>query len=243
MTAIQAEGHDIELRGIGRRFGPHTALADINLRLSAGRTVTLFGPNGAGKSTLLRLLSGGLQPTSGELLLGGQRLNTRAPGWRARLGVLSHETHLYPALTARENLSFFATLQGVARGAERIDEALEAVGLEGRTEEPVARFSRGMRQRLALARTLFHDPDIVLLDEPFTGLDAQASALLEGVLRRLRDGHRTVVLVTHALAEGLALADNVVILSRGRVVLEEEASQLSGGSFAERYRSVVEVPA
>ncbi|MDT8369445.1 MAG: heme ABC exporter ATP-binding protein CcmA [Longimicrobiales bacterium] len=221
-----------------RRFGTHLALRDLETMLPAGRITTVLGPNGAGKSTLLRLLAGSLRPTAGSMSWEGKPLDTRSAQWRARLGVLSHQTHLYLPLTARENLAFHARMRGI----ETVDlnEALDKVGLSDRAHDRVEGFSRGMRQRLALARTLLHDPEVVLLDEPFTGLDARASRLLEGVLRGLRDGRRSVVLVTHALAEGLALADHLLILVRGRIALDTDAGALDPAGFAEEYHRVVD---
>jgi len=226
------------LHSLRRRFGSHLAVRRVDAQLPAGAITAIFGPNGAGKSTLLKLLAGSLQPTEGSLSWRGEELDTRSPDWRARIGVLSHDTHLYAPLSARECLAFHARMHGLR--APDLDAALDGVDLLDRAEDRVAGFSRGMRQRLALARTLLHDPEVVLLDEPFTGLDVHAAHLLEGVLRTLRDGARTVVLVTHALSEGLALADHVVMLVRGEVVLDAAARSLDPASFAERYHALVD---
>ncbi len=224
-----------------RTFGPHRAVDGVSLTLPQGRFLSLFGPNGAGKSTLLRLLSGALRPTSGELFLGGAPLRTREPGWQRRIGVLSHQTYLYGALTARENLRFFGDLYALDALDDRIHAGLASVGLAARGDDPVRGYSRGMRQRLALARTLLHEPEIVLLDEPFTGLDAHASGVLRGVLDRLRDGHRTVVMVTHNLSEGLDLAQEIAIQVRGRLRLWVEAAELrDSGELTALYRETVE---
>jgi heme exporter protein A len=226
-----------------RTFGVQRAVDGVSFTLQSGRFLSLFGPNGAGKSTLLRLLSGALRPTSGELRLGEEPLRTREPGWQHRIGVLSHQTFLYGHLTARENLRFFADLYDLDRVDERIDSGLAAVDLSGRGDDQVRTYSRGMRQRLALARTLLHDPDVVLLDEPFTGLDAHASAVLRGVLGALRDGRRTVVMVTHNLSEGLEMADIAAIQVRGRLAFWQEAAGLGGSSFLALYRETVEASA
>ncbi|HSM06882.1 MAG TPA: heme ABC exporter ATP-binding protein CcmA [Longimicrobiales bacterium] len=223
-----------------RTFGVQRAVDGVSFQLEPGRFLSLFGPNGAGKSTLLRLLSGGLRPTSGRLLLDGEPLRTREPGWQRRVGVLSHQTFLYGHLTARENLRFFGDLYTLDGLAEKVDEGLRAVDLAARADDPVRGYSRGMRQRLALARTLLHDPDVVLLDEPFTGLDAHASAVLRGVLERLRDGNRTVVMVTHNLSEGLDLADDVAIQVRGRLRYRGLAAEVRGGDLPTLYREIVE---
>lgn len=238
-TPVPSEGNSgLGIHSLRRRYGTQLALRDVDALLPAGAITAVFGPNGAGKSTLLKLLAGSIRPTSGSLSLDGVPLDPRSPEWRARIGVLSHETHLYLPLTARENLAFFARMHGLR--SPDLEGALKRVELADRADHHVMGFSRGMRQRLALARTLLHDPDVVLLDEPFTGLDARAARLLEGVLRTLRDGRRTVVLVTHALGEGLSLADHVLILSGGRVALDTSAANLDPAGFAERYHTVVE---
>jgi heme exporter protein A len=215
----------------------------VSFTLQPGRFLSLFGPNGAGKSTLLRLLSGALRPTGGELRLGDEPLRTREPGWQQRIGVLSHQTFLYGHLTARENLRFFADLYDLDRVDDRIDQGLEAVDLASRGEDLARTYSRGMRQRLALARTLLHDPDVVLLDEPFTGLDAHASAVLREVLGALRDGRRTVVMVTHNLSEGLQMADIAAIQVRGRLAWWESADRIAPDDFPSLYRKTVEASA
>ena len=160
--------------------------------------------------------------------------------WRRSVGILSHRTFLYGHLTARENLRFYGRLFGVPHLEERIVERLEAVELERRGDEPVRGFSRGMRQRLGLARTLLHDPAIVLLDEPYTGLDVHAASLLRELLSSLKDGRRTVVLVTHDLNQGLELADRVAIQVRGRFAHLDQAAHLPSGPVDAFYREVVE---
>lgn len=230
----------LEAEGLSRSFGAHRAVDAVSFGLEAGQVLTLLGPNGAGKTTLLRLLSGALRPTDGVVRLGGEALDTRSPEWQSRVGVLSHQGFLYGHLTARENLSFYADLYDLDDAEARVEAGLAAVELASRAGDEVRTFSRGMRQRLALARTLLHDPDVVLLDEPYTGLDAQAAAVLRGVLEALRDGRRSVVLVTHNLTEGLELADRVAIQVRGRWVVDLPASDFEVGSIHDRYRAAVE---
>jgi heme exporter protein A len=230
----------LEARGLVRTFGGLTAVDRVSLSLEAGESLTLFGPNGAGKTTLLRMLGGGLQPTEGTVWLGGQAITGRTTAWRHRLGVLSHRSYLYGHLTCAENLRFFGTLYGLDDLARRIPERLERVGLLARADDPMRTLSRGMRQRLALARTLLHDPEVVLLDEPYTGLDAHAADILRGVLSALRDGRRTVVLVTHNLTQGLELADRVAIQVAGRIVFDEPREVVEAGTFERDYRRVVE---
>ena len=230
----------LQASGLVRKFGPLKAVDDISFSLGAGQLMTVFGPNGAGKTTLLRVLSGGLRPLEGEVHLRGKKLRAGDPEWHRRIGVLSHQSFLYGHLTLEENLRFFGKLFGLSDLAKRIPERLEQVGLEARAESLARTLSRGMRQRLALARTLLHDPEFVLLDEPYTGLDAHAASVLRGVLSSLKDGHRTVILVTHNISQGLELADRVAIQVRGRFVFLDDRSVVDAGSFEQFYREKVE---
>jgi len=226
-------------RALEKWYGAQPAVLGVDFTLEAGEFLTLFGPNGAGKSTLLGMLCGSVRPTGGEVWLGGDSGPDDADERRRRIGVLSHQTFLYGNLTARENLEFYARLYGLADRAERVMRALVEVGLETRADGQVHGFSRGMQQRLALARTLLHEPDLVLLDEPYTGLDPHASAMLRGVLERLRDGRRTVVLVTHNLAQGLELATRVVVQVAGRWVSDEPRAAVETAGFERVYRERV----
>jgi heme exporter protein A len=216
------------------------AVDGVGFSLGAGQLMTVFGPNGAGKTTLLRVLAGALHPSEGDVFLRGRRLQAADPEWHRRIGVLSHQSFLYGHLTLEENLHFFGRLFGLTDLATRIPRRLEQVGLEHRASSLARTLSRGMRQRLALARTLLHDPDFVLLDEPYTGLDAHAASVLRGVLASLKDGHRTVILVTHNISQGLELADRVAIQARGRFVFLDERSAVDGGTFEQFYRERVE---
>ncbi len=230
----------LEARGLVREFGGLAAVDGIDITLPPGGFLVVFGPNGAGKTSLLKLLAGSLRPTRGEVRVAGETLVPGSPAGRERIGVLSHQTFLYEQLTARENLRFYATLYGLADGQARVVERLREVGLLERADDRVKTFSRGMRQRLGLARTLLHDPDLVLLDEPYTGLDAHASAVLRRVLEALRDGRRTVVLVTHNLAQGLELADRAAIQVRGRFAWEGAAGAMPLRDFDAFYQETVE---
>lgn len=243
-SPVAAEGAgqgiaQLSARGLGRVFGYQRALHGVEFDLTHGTFLALFGPNGAGKSTLLRILSGALSPTEGELLEDGTTLNTRSADWQRRVGVLSHHGYLYGHLTARENLRFFGRLYEIDNLDDRVAERLEAVGLTARADTAAKGFSRGMRQRLSLARTLLHDPSVVLLDEPFTGLDAHASSVLRDVLDELRDGARTVVMVTHNLSEGLRMADTVAIQVNGRIAHWGAIAEVEQ-DFESFYRQTVE---
>lgn len=230
----------LEARGIVREYGRVTAVAGINVSLEPGDFLTVFGPNGAGKSSLLGLLAGALRPTRGDVFLNGIRLDFGAVDWRRKIGVLSHKGFLYAQLTVEENLQFYGRLHGLKDLDERIPERLDYVRLVDRSQSLVGQLSHGMRQRLALARALLHDPDIVLLDEPYTGLDPSAASVLRGVLTELKDGRRTVVMVTHNLGEGLALANRVAIQVRGKFAWQGNPDQVDVSEFDRLYHRVVE---
>jgi heme exporter protein A len=220
-------------RGVEKWYGPLPAVRGIDFTLAPGEFLTVFGPNGAGKTTLLRILCGAVRPTRGEVTVGGDQVASDAA--RRRIGLLSHQTFLYPGLSAAENLDFYARLYGLPRRRERVEEALLSVGLQDRRGDRVRTFSRGMQQRLALARTLLHGPGVVLLDEPYTGLDPHAAAMLRTVLERLKDGRTTVVLVTHNLSQGLEQAERVVVQVGGRWVSDEPRAAVDAAAFERVY--------
>ena len=208
-----ANGAAIVARGLSRRFGRAVALAPLDLDVAAGRTLAVLGPNGAGKSTLLRLVAGLTRPSEGSLTVGGDAAHGAKA--RARIGYVGHATLLYPALSARENLIFVARLHGVADPAGRAEHLLGEQELLAVADRPVGGFSRGMAQRVAIARGLVHDPALMLLDEPFTGLDRAGAGALAERLAALRQAGRTVLLVTHDLGQAARLADAALVLDRG----------------------------
>jgi heme ABC exporter ATP-binding subunit CcmA len=210
---------DIVLEGVAKRYGAHTALHPTDLVVSSGQATLLVGANGAGKSTLLRLVAGISRPSDGRVRIGGNDLQ-RVPQARAAIGLLSHQTLLYDELTAWENLLFFARLYGLKHNRERLEMALAEVGLHQRGDQRTGSLSRGMKQRLALARATLHRPSILLLDEPFTGLDAGASAALKRFLHQFRQEGGTCVLVTHRLDEADGVADHLLVLQRGHLRLD-----------------------
>ena len=222
-------GDAIVLESAAKRFGTYTALHPTDLVIPRGQAVLLVGANGAGKSTLLRLVAGLCRPSAGSVTING-RDPQRTPEARAEIGLLSHQTLLYDQLTPRENLRFFAQLYGLDEPDQRLAAALATVGLDERLDQRVGSFSRGMKQRLAIARAILHDPSILLLDEPFTGLDAKASAALHHLVQRLRQEGRTCVLVTHRLDEAEGLVDRLLVIERGQwrldQVLTEDSNQL-----------------
>ncbi|MCG6957425.1 MAG: heme ABC exporter ATP-binding protein CcmA [Gemmatimonadetes bacterium] len=230
----------LSARGLVREYGAVVAVDGIDLDLAPGDFLTIFGPNGAGKTSLLSLLGGRLKPTRGEVVIGGQRLDFGETSWRSRIGVLSHQGFLYAHLTVEENLRFFGRLFDLPDLDRRIPERLEQVGLADRASFLSRQLSHGMRQRLALARALLHDPEVVLLDEPYTGLDPYAASVLRNVLSSLHDGRRTVVMVTHNLTQGLELSNRVAIQVRGAFAWEGPRERIDAADFERFYHHVVE---
>lgn len=210
----------IVIRNLTHRFGHFAALQDIDLVVPTGQTFALFGPNGAGKTTLLRAIAALTKPSVGEIWVCGDNARSDPERIRKNIGFISHHTMLYDDLTARENLSFYGRVYGLQNLDARIGEVLLAVGLTDRQRDRVRDFSRGMKQRLAIARSILHRPPILLLDEPFTGLDTAAQLMLSDLLTALKAEGRTVFLATHDFAHGLALADRFGILLQGRLIRE-----------------------
>jgi heme exporter protein A len=224
-------------RRLEKRFGPIRALRGLDLEIRAGSTLAVIGPNGAGKSTLLRLLSGLTRPSGGELRVGRDGGDRRSR--RNQVGLIAHASFLYPALTARENLILAGRLYGVAKPVERANQLLEEQELTAVAERRTGGFSRGMCQRLSIARGLVHDPEIILLDEPFSGLDPRAASHLAERLGALRTAHRTVVLVTHDLARAAELADQTLLLVRGESVPLPPEATGDAAALERHYREAV----
>jgi heme exporter protein A len=212
---------ELSIRELSRNFGRRRALSRVSLDCRAGEIVGLLGPNGAGKSTLLAIVSTLASPSSGEVLYGGRSAKQIGAPVRSRIGVLSHDLHLYSELTALENLVFFGRLYGVPNAQTAAVEALRRARLDDRARDVVSGFSRGMRQRLALERALLHQPRLLLLDEPFTGLDDASTMALIGRLKELRSAGCIVLVATHDLDIGEAVLDRAVILQDGRLIASE----------------------
>lgn len=228
----------VEVSGVTRTFGRRRAVNGVELTLRAGDCLALFGPNGAGKTTLLKIVAGLLKPTTGSVHVGGKVLRSDATA-RAQVGLISHQSMLYGALTARENVEFAARLYGVAdvRGAAR--RALERMRIADRSETPVRALSRGLQQRVSIARAIAHEPHVVLLDEPYTGLDAAGAAALTDMLRDLRAASATLMLVTHNVDEGLAVASAATVMLGGKIVRRDDVASLDPRRYAAEYRSLV----
>jgi heme ABC exporter ATP-binding subunit CcmA len=222
----------IELDGVSHRYGSSRALDDLDLRVPWDQRVAILGPNGAGKTTLLRILATLVRPTAGRAIVGGLALPAQAAAVRRHVGFLAHQTFLYDELTARENLVFYGRLYGVKDPARRADLLLDLVGLADRAHARTRALSRGLQQRLALARAIVHDPAILLLDEPDTGLDLAGADLLGRLLVDESGQPRTVLLTTHNLERALEVADRVVVLVRGRLALDRPAAATSTAELA-----------
>lgn len=229
----------IEVHRLVKRYGLKTVLSDLNFQVTQGEFVALLGPNGAGKTTFLRILASLSRPAFGEVRIAGFRLPQQASKVRRRLGIVSHLPLLYGDLTAEENLRFYAKLYSLSNMEVRVAEVLELVGLAPRRRDLVRTFSRGMQQRLAIGRAVLHDPEVMLLDEPHTGLDQEASAMLDQVLREVAVRGRTVVMTSHDLARAGDLADRFDILSKGRIVASASREQLSPDQVLRFYRQAL----
>jgi len=230
--------HVIEVRGLVKRFGPQFALRGVDLEVAAGEFVSVVGPNGAGKTTLLRVLATLSRPTAGEVRIGGSDVQKAGAEVRRQIGFLSHRTLLYGDLTAEQNLRFYGRMYDLADSEARVEEMLRRVGLWERRHDPVRTFSRGMQQRLAIARAVLHRPAVMLLDEPYTGLDQQAAEMLQALVRDIACQGCTVVLTTHDLERGLAGCDRVVVLAGGRIVCDERREAINPTSFPDTYRAL-----
>jgi heme exporter protein A len=228
----------IKVRKLIKRFGLKPVLRGLDFDVQQGEFVALLGPNGAGKTTFLRILASLSKPTLGEVWISGYRLPQQASLVRRSLGVVSHLPLLYGDLTAEENLRFYGRMYDLPGLQERVDECLKMVGLYERRRDLVRQYSRGMQQRLAIARATLHDPEVLLFDEPHTGLDQDASAMLDDVLRDVATRGRTVVMTSHDLARSADLASRIDILSKGVIAASVSGSQLDPIRLPELYRSV-----
>lgn len=227
----------ILVKKLVKRFGPLTVLRELDFAVAEGEFVALLGPNGAGKTTLLRILATLSRPSSGLVRIASFQLPQAGPVLRAHLGVVSHQPLLYGDLTAEENLVFYGKLYGVSQ--ERIQEVLTLVGLASRQHDLVRVYSRGMQQRLAIGRAILHNPRLLLLDEPHTGLDQEAGEILDRVLRDVALEGRTVVMTSHDLVRAASLATRVDLLSRGKITGSVPAQGLSSSELVDFYRTAL----
>lgn len=228
----------IETKRLTKVFGDRKALDKVSIEVPEGAFLSIFGPNGAGKTTLVRTLATLSRATSGTALVAGFDAKEEPDKVREHIGLISHNPMLYPDLTAMENLMFTAQLYGVVNAEERVRELLRAVELDHRRFDVVRTFSRGMTQRLSIARALMNDPDVVFLDEPYAGLDPHAVEIFDGLIEQLRDG-RTFVMVSHDLQKGFDVCTHALVLARGRVVSYAPKEDIDFEQFRQLYRETV----
>jgi heme exporter protein A len=229
----------ITVKKLVKRFGLKAILRGVDFEVQPGEFVALLGPNGAGKTTFLRILASLSRPSLGEVNVAGFRLPNEAAAVRSRLGVVSHLPLLYGDLSAEENLRFYGRMYGIPGLEGRITEVLEMVGLDHRRRDLVRTFSRGMQQRLAIGRAVLHDPDVMLFDEPYTGLDQDASSMLDEVLKTVAARGRTVVMTSHDLARAEDLATRFDILSRGVIGASTTRAELQGSNLLTFYKEAL----
>ena len=226
----------LRLSRVTKTFGLVRAVLAVDLEVCKGDFLAIFGPNGAGKTTLLRMVAGLTQPTSGDI----QFTSKDDHSGRERVGYVSHQSFLYNELTGIENLVFYGRLYGIGKARERADEMLAKMGLRDASHRRVGAYSRGMKQRLTLARALLHEPDLLLFDEPYTGLDQHGSRLFTAVLQGLKEEGRTVLLITHNLGAGLELCSQAVIQNKGALVFQASRQEVAASEFERLYFQVVE---
>jgi heme exporter protein A len=230
----------IRVKKLVKRFGLKSVLRGLDFQVEPGEFVALLGPNGAGKTTFLRILASLSRPTLGEVRVAGYRLPDQAAAVRRQLGVVSHQPLLYGDLTAEENLMFYARLYGVQKANQRAAEVLELIGLAARRRDLVRTFSRGMQQRLAIGRAVLHDPEVMLFDEPHTGLDQEACVMLDTVLSEVAARGRTVVMTSHDLARAADLASRFDVLSRGVVAASVQRADIQPNDLLAFYRQAIQ---
>jgi len=232
---VESSDLDIVAESVTKSFGYIQALRGIDLKIKKGEFVTVFGPNGAGKTTLIKLLATLTKPTSGKVSISNHDIKKEPDKVRALIGVISHDPYLYGNLSALENIGFFASLYGISQPKEKAIQVIKQVGLESRMHDLVRTFSRGMQQRLAVARATVHEPKILLLDEPYTGLDQHGARIFGELLKWLKRENRTIVMTTHNLTEGLEISDRVAIIDGGKIIYESDARGIELTKFKEIY--------
>ena len=221
-----------------KRYGHINALRGIDLEIDRGDVLVLLGPNGAGKSTLLSVLAGRVRPTEGQVVLDGEMLSQSIRA-RRMTGYLTHASLLYHGLTARENLLLYGQMYGVEDPGERADEMLHFMGLWERRDDRVGGFSRGMEQRLSIARSLLHDPQLILLDEPFSGLDYQSSRAFAHTMRELRDSQRTMIVATHDMTAAQEFGERIAVMNKGQILHTEGNLADSSGDVRDLYMTLI----
>lgn len=232
----------IIIRKLVKTFGSRLVLRGIDLDIADGEFVTLMGANGAGKTTLLNIIATLSKMSAGQVMIGNVDLRQNAAAVRRYIGFVSHKTLLYDDLSGEQNLNFYAKMYDIVEREKRIETVLNQVGLWGRQKDPVRTYSRGMQQRLAIARAILHDPPLLLLDEPDTGLDQHASNMLGDLLKAVDAEKRTVLMTSHNLERSLSLGDRVLILAKGKIALDQDRATMSADQLREQYYQLVQKP-
>ena len=235
----KAGSYAIVIRALSKTYGTHMALRQLDLTVSWGDFLVVFGPNGAGKTTLIKILSTITSPTSGQVSIAGFDLKSDYSSIRRNIGVVSHQPLLYQDLSAIENLRFHGRMFSVANLENRIKEVADLVGIQSILDRKTNILSHGMQKRVSIARAILHDPPIMLLDEPETGLDQEALSVLSSAINQSERGQRTVLMVTHSLERGWALGDRIAILVRGNIVYENTTTSLGQSALIETYNNLM----
>jgi heme exporter protein A len=229
----------IKVERIKKSFGLRRVLENVTFSVDRGTVYTLFGPNGSGKTTMIHLLSTLMKPNEGTITYNGESIAVLDASYRKRIGLLTHESFLYDNLTGYENLHFYGRIYGVRRIEKRIEELAKMFTLEGRMDEPIRNFSRGMKQRISIIRSLIHDPDVLLLDEPYTGLDEIGAQRLETQLSLMVKEGRIVIITTHNILRGYQVAMKLGILSRGEIVYESPKEEVDVNTVLKKYKGII----
>ena len=237
---LDASPPAVRVQGLTKLFGGRYALRGIDLSVNRGECLVVFGPNGAGKTTLVKTLSTLVRPSSGNVWLDGVNIRSKPSQIRRKISLVSHQTFLYHDLSIYENLKFYGKMYGVADPEQRSREVIAQVQLESRMHDRVGALSRGLQQRASIARSVLHNPSILLLDEPEVGLDPQAVTAIRDILEKIKALGGTAVMTTHNLEQGLELADSVVILNRGQIVYQASKREVNIGSFPQNYARFTE---
>lgn len=243
MEFSHSEGNSasfIKIDEVRKSYGHIDALRGVSFSLEKGDFLSIFGPNGAGKSTLLKILSAQTRPTKGKVYFAGVDLSNQPNNFRKTFGVISHLPFLYENLSAFDNLKFYGKLYGVDNIEVKVEDILKKVELLDRKNDYVRGYSRGMLQRLSIARALIHDPEIILLDEPYTGLDQHASYILTNILREQFKNNKTIIMVTHNLSRGYDLSTKIAIMKKGEIVMFEQKENIPEDEFEDIYISLLE---
>lgn len=233
----------IRTETLTKQFGRFTALLNVSIEIAQGDFVSIVGQNGAGKTTFLKILSTIIRSYQGNVQLFGIALRRAGADVRRRIGVVSHESLLYPDLTVTDNLTYYARLYSVSNRRERVTEVIQHLDLEFKAKSLVRSLSRGLRQRASLARAFLHEPDLLLLDEPFTGVDERAAGLVIDSLAGFKKRGGTILMVTHNIERGWDLADRMIIMQRGTLAFDTKTSTTTIDAFRARYKEILGVTA